>query len=80
MNGVAIFKDEHKSILEGSKSLSNNKELISFKLSSKESFQNFKKQIEHNILVTNASDIDIVVNIWDIFKFSEELIKHDFQA
>ena len=80
LNGAAIFKDEHKSILESSKSLSNNKELISFKLSSQESFQNFKKQIEDNILVTNASDIDIVVNIWDIFKFSEELIKHDFQS
>ena len=80
MNGAAIFKDEHKKILESSKSLSNNKELISFKLSSQVSFQNFKKQIEDNILVTNTSDIDVVVNIWDVFKFSEELIKHDFQS
>ena len=79
LNGAAIFKDEHKNILESSKSLSNNKELISFKLSTQESFQNFKKQIEDNILVTNASDINVIVNIWDIFKFSEELIKHDFQ-
>ena len=80
MNGAAILKEnEYKSILESSKSLSNNKELISFKLSTQESFQNFKKQIEDNILVTNTSDINVVVNIWDIFKFSEELIKHDFQ-
>ena len=79
LNSSAIFKEEHLDVIKEANALSNDGKLIAFHLDSDVQLESFNDLINQNIEVTKSCDIDIINNLWDIFNYSEKMIKYDFQ-
>ena len=80
LNARAIFKKEHADLINKEDALSNNKNLISFHLNAEIKLDKFDVLISDNMDITKACDIDIVENLWDIFRMVEPMLSYDYQS
>ena len=78
LNSSAVFEEKDIDLLTNSDALSNNDELISFKLDKSTTLLEFRELINNKIDITLSCDILIIKNIWDIFKDTKIKLSSDF--
>ena len=78
LNSSAIFENEHLDLIEKNDALSNNSELISFKLEKDLTLMEFRDSINTKKGITVSCDVPIIRNIWDIFQYPKMKLFSDF--
>jgi len=78
LSSSAIFKEEDLDLINKSDALSNESDLISFKLNKAVTLLKFRELIDSKGSITVSCHIPVIKNIWDIFKYSKTKLSSDF--
>ena len=80
LNGAAIFNNEDLSLLDKEKPLSSENNLIAFKLDKSIPKSDFNKELTFALDITLECKIQVIKYLWDLFRFSNQYIKIDFNS